>query len=54
MLPILNFLANCDLQYIDHLSENLPLFKVSCLALTEPEKKVGLNLLLNKIKQLKS
>lgn len=53
LLPVVNFLSNYDLQLIDQLSENIPLFKVSCLALTKPEKKVGLQLILKKLAYLK-
>lgn len=54
LLPVIDFLSNCDLQFIDNLAENLPLFKVSCLTLTRPEKKVGLNLIFKKMQQLKN
>lgn len=45
-LPVLHFLSEYDLQFIDHLSEGAPLFKVSCLALSKIEKKIGLRLIL--------
>ncbi len=49
LLPVINFLSDCDLQLIDHLNEDVPLFKVSCLSLTIPEMKIGLRLVLKKI-----
>jgi hypothetical protein len=48
-LPVLHFLSECDLQFIDSLGEGSPLFKVSCLALSKIEKKIGLRLILKYI-----
>lgn len=34
-LPVIHFLSECDINFIDNLGENVPLFKVSCLALSK-------------------
>jgi hypothetical protein len=48
-MPIVAFLSESDLSFVDYLNGDLPLFKVSCLALTKPEMKVGLKLIQRKI-----
>jgi hypothetical protein len=45
-LPVLNFMADCDLEFVDNLGENMPLFKVSCLTLSKIEKKIAFRLIL--------
>jgi hypothetical protein len=54
LLPIFHFLSNYELQFIEHLSEDNPLFKVSCLSLSKPEMNIGLQLILKKLEHLKS
>ena len=34
-LPVLNFLSDYDLEYVDNISGELPLLKVSCLGLSQ-------------------
>lgn len=34
-LPVLNFLADYDIEYADNISSELPLLKVSCLGLSK-------------------
>jgi UV DNA damage repair endonuclease len=52
-LPVLHFLSEYDIEFMDNLSEGIPLFKVSCLALSKIEKKVGLKLILKFIEFVK-
>jgi hypothetical protein len=53
LMPVLYFLAGSDLEVMDHLGENIPIFKGSCIALTAPEMKVALKLIVKKIEFLK-
>lgn len=34
-LPVIHFLSEYDLQFVDNLSDNMPLFKASCLGLSK-------------------
>lgn len=52
-LPVISFLSDCDLQFIDNLSESMPLFKVSCLGLSKVEKKIAFRLVLKHIQLAK-
>lgn len=52
-LPVLHFLSEYDLQFVDNLSEGMPLFKVSCLTLSKIEKKVGFKLILKYMEHIK-
>ena len=54
LLPVFYFLSESELAVIDNLSEDLPIFKGSCLALSVPEMKIGLKLILKKISFLKN
>jgi hypothetical protein len=52
LLPITNFLASFDDNFLDNLSSTSPLYKISSLSFTKLERKNGLSLIKKEIEKI--